>query len=96
MRPLFTRQAPKTVRGVDGMTSTEMQTAQALHPKNVLGDRFVFEGERLLDKATCKCYVPERWLMERVNRKLEHAALLAEQSGAWNGADSIRALKESV
>ena len=73
-----------------------MQTAQALQPTSRIGDRFIFDGERLLDKATCRYYVPERWLAERVNKKLEQAALLAEQSRDWNCTASIRALKESL
>ena len=83
----------KTVRGVNGMTSTEMQTAQALQPKSVLGDRFIFEDERLFDKVACRYYVPEQWLVERVNAKLELEWVNAKLERA---AACIRALKESL
>ena len=88
----------KTVRGVDGMMST--QTAQALQPTSRLGDRFVFEGERLFDKVACRYYVLERRLVERVNEKLEQAVKLTELT-VFDGmlcstAERIRALKETL
>jgi hypothetical protein len=73
-----------------------------LLPTTKLGDRFTFEGERLLDKVTGCYYVPECWwVVERMNEKLERAAEIADSQEELAGVatyapERIRALKETV
>ena len=73
-----------------------MKTAQALQPTSKVGDHFVFEGERLVDKVTARYYVPERWLIECVNKKLERAANMAMEHREDALATRIRTLKERL
>ena len=59
------------------------------------------DGNRLVDLATGKYYVPERWLVERINAKLEQAAKITEGAERTMGygspvPDEIRTLKENL
>ena len=81
------RRPKTTVQGVDESCSVVTND----------GDRFVFEGNLLFDKVACRYYVPEQWLVE----KLERAAKITEDAERVMGygshvPDKIRALKDSL
>ena len=64
--------------------------------KQMARERFIIEGDRVFDTQEGRYYIRERVAVERLNEKLEKAAIFAAGSGSTIAPERIRHLKENA